>query len=419
MPGDSMGGSMGGGYTGGGDSNQGGDSGDGDGDDNDDDGSDSMPKDAPLTTGTLTAGGDSDDDDDDDSGGNRGDDNDNDNDNKPTSKDSPQPTNTISANKPECPKGQEYRLFSAKCEYIYSDFAPSNPNCPPTPAPDSTTDSKIIPNSFFEMHSSNNIKRALAAEEVANEYPRSVLHLHDGFYDSAADQGSQLHQVQTTPGTASIPSNDCPPCIKQPAKHYEPPADALPYRGNEVELINSYDQHDIDAVKKYDQNGQYGRFTFTDGTIKEGTYVKGEAYVEGELKDSTALEDIRIKPGPGTPLDALGVKEARLPFSGSYPEVHYKDGNIVTRENLFPSSDGHYGERITTMDSKGNVLETTTIDEDSKETSILNPIDDSYSVYKADGNYIKTWPKKADGSQQFYDSKQQKVFVRDANGNIR
>jgi hypothetical protein len=27
-------------------------------------------------------------------------------------------------------------------------------------------------------------------------------------------------------------------------------------------------------------------------------------------------------------------------------------------------------------------------------------------------------PKKADGSQQFYDSKQQKVFVRDANGNI-
>jgi hypothetical protein len=47
-----------------------------------------------------------------------------------------------------------------------------------------------------------------------------------------------------------------------------------------------------------------------------------------------------------------------------------------------------------------------------------NPADQSQSRYNADGSYIKTWPKKADGSQQFYDSKQQKVFVRDANGNI-
>ena len=48
---DMPGGFMSGGDTGGGDSNQGADS--GHGDDNDEDGSDSMPKDAPLTAGTL------------------------------------------------------------------------------------------------------------------------------------------------------------------------------------------------------------------------------------------------------------------------------------------------------------------------------------------------------------------------------
>jgi hypothetical protein len=113
---DMPGGSMDGGDSGGGD-NQGGDSGDGDKDNKGDDSSDGMPKDAPLTSGALTAGGDSDNDDDnDDSEGDE--DNDNDNDNEPTSKDSPQTADTITANKPECPAGQEYYLFSASCKPV-------------------------------------------------------------------------------------------------------------------------------------------------------------------------------------------------------------------------------------------------------------------------------------------------------------
>ena len=70
------------------------------------------------------------------------------------------------------------------------------------------------------------------------------------------------------------------------------------------------------------------------------------------------------------------------------------------------------------MDAKGKVLEEIYVDEDDRQTSALNPNDGTYSVYNADGSYVTQWPKTADGSQQFYDSKQQKVFVRDAGGSI-
>jgi hypothetical protein len=307
MPGDSMGGDGDGGDGDGGDgdggdNNQGGDS--GNGDDNNNDGSDSMPKDAPLTTGALTAGGDSDndDDDDDDSGRDVDDeenDNDNDNDNEITPKDLPV-----------------------------------------------TVDAFTVP---------------------------------------------------------YIP--------------YRPPAAALPYHGNEIELIASYDKHDIDAVKKYDTKGPYAHFTFNDGTIKEGTY--GPTLFGGQ---GTELRDIKITPGPGTQLDKLGVKDARLPFSGLKPEIHYKDGNVVTHEYFRPSSDDKYidelAEKITTMNKEGKELETVYVDMADRRTYAFDPIDSSHTEYKEDGNYIKEWPVKTDGTQQFYDSKQQKVFVRDADGNI-
>jgi hypothetical protein len=126
---DMPGGSMDGGDSGsGGDSNQGGDSGGGE-DDNDDDGSDGMAdsKEAPQTTGALTAGGDSDNggDNDNDSGGNQDSDNDNDDD-EPTSKDAPQTADTITANKPDCPAGQEYYLFSASCKPVGGAENPGN-----------------------------------------------------------------------------------------------------------------------------------------------------------------------------------------------------------------------------------------------------------------------------------------------------
>ena len=81
------------------------------------------PEDAPATTDALIAGGgsdtdDDDDDNDDDSGdtrddGDNGDDTDNDSDTIP--KDAPETTNSLTAKKVECPRGQEVTLFSTTC----------------------------------------------------------------------------------------------------------------------------------------------------------------------------------------------------------------------------------------------------------------------------------------------------------------
>lgn len=397
----------------GGDDNQGGDSGD-QGNDHSD-GSHGMPppEDAPSTTDTITAGGGSDDDD-----SNQDDDNNDSNNDDDNKKNDP---GLAAKEMPKCPEGQQYGLFSAKCEYIYSDFTPPNNDCPPaaTATPGSTSgSSRIVPNSFSEIDSSMNIKRSLAAEErVIKEYSGPVLHLYDGFSEAKVKQLETqkyiLHRVQgSTTESKPADSTNCQPGTNQPTSMYEPPSSALPYKGNEIELIESYDKNNIE-VAKYDTNGPYGRFTFTDGTIKEGTYGKGII-----KEDDTELMDIKIIPGPGTPLEGLGVKEARLPFSGAYPHVHYKDGNIVSTINTSPSDEGFRGQKITTIDAKGKVLGETYVNEDDRQTTTINPNDNSYSVYNADGSYVTQWPPKADGSQQFYDSKQQKVFVRDANGNI-
>jgi hypothetical protein len=114
---DDMGGDSSGGDSSGGDSSQGGDSGDGE-DSNDNDSSDGMPKDAPQTTGALTAGGDSDNDDDDNESGGRDNDEENNNDNEPTSEDSPVTTDALTAQKKDCPKGQEVTLFSTSCKIV-------------------------------------------------------------------------------------------------------------------------------------------------------------------------------------------------------------------------------------------------------------------------------------------------------------
>jgi hypothetical protein len=174
MPGDSM-------------DRGGSDGGNGDGQESSEDEKDNndVPdsKEAPATAGSLTAGGDSDSDGDNDkdSGGNRDNDNEDDDD-EPTSKDAPQTADTVTANKPVCPKGQEYYLFSASCK--------------PVGGSDST------------------------------------------------------NRATSAPGG--------PPGINQPTAKYEPPAGTLPYKGNEVELINSYDKdRDVKHTGvKYGDNGQ-------------------------------------------------------------------------------------------------------------------------------------------------------------------
>ncbi len=210
----------------------------------------------------------------------------------------------------------------------------------------------------------------------------------------------------------------------QGQKKYEPPAAALPYRGNEVELVESYADPDptnpaiarTDAVEDVYETFVYT--TFTDGTIKTSNPEEHAADDKEEISPSDFGEtNVKITPGPGTPLDKLGVIQVSLPFSGSgylgpYT-IKYGDGKSIETNNFGLVS----GKSIVHKDSKGNVIETIFVDNDKQVTYSIKP-DGSRSDYKADGSYITTWPKKADGSQQFYDSRQEKVFVRDANGNI-
>jgi hypothetical protein len=126
-----------------GDSGDAGDSGDGDTNNNGDDSSDGMTQDAPLTTGALTAGGDSDNDDnnDDDSEGNSNNNNDNNDDSEPKIEDAPATTDALTARK--CPNGQEVTLFSASCKPVGTDStggASSDANSCPAIAPTSYND---------------------------------------------------------------------------------------------------------------------------------------------------------------------------------------------------------------------------------------------------------------------------------------
>lgn len=76
----------------------------------------------------------------------------------------------------------------------------------------------------------------------------------------------------------------------------------------------------------------------------------------------------------------VAVKEARLKIA-SYPEVHYKDGKIVTISH----EAGDY--MIRTIDAKGKTLEMTVIDGD--ETKTFNPNDRSLTSYKEDGRSMR------------------------------
>jgi hypothetical protein len=210
----------------------------------------------------------------------------------------------------------------------------------------------------------------------------------------------------------------------QKQKKYEPPAAALPYHGNEVELIEFYANADPTnpAILRTAKVGEDVHTTFADGTIKTSNLEGPSAIGDEELSPSDFVEgNIRITPGAGTPLDKLGVIQARVPFSYSLfgpsddHTIKYSNGHSIERRFQYPNLKVVDVEH---KDSKGNVLETTKIDYQTGTTVTEKPADGSKSTYNADGSYLTTWPKKPDGSQQFYDSKQQKIFIRDANGNI-
>jgi hypothetical protein len=202
-----------GGDSSGGDNNQGGDSGDGE-DNNDDDSSDGMPKDAPQTTGALTAGGDSDNDDDDDNeSGGRDNDEENNNDNEPTSEDAPVTTDTVTTQKKECPKGQEVALFSTSCEPIDGAKNPGNTgdattaatSCPVGPTPTSY---------WNPQESAKSVIWGLNKYKVMNNagyYSSSVLRYT---MDDREIQENFIHKVDELTDLFGLPPStidDCPP----------------------------------------------------------------------------------------------------------------------------------------------------------------------------------------------------------------
>jgi hypothetical protein len=387
----------------GGDSNQGGDSGDGE-DSNDDDSSDGMPKDAPQTTGALTAGGDSDNDDDDDNeSGGRDNDEDNNNDNEPTSKDAPETTETATTKKLECPKGQEVTLFSTSCEPVGG--ADADTACPASPTP-----------------TSYGVQDQLSVTESVWGFSKSETEQQD-------KQESLLYrvQIQTT--------ERCPPTK---IYSYEPPA-VLPYQGNEVDLIESYANPDPSAVKSTVKEGRYTFTTFKDQTVKTTTS-------EIDVKYKVQIEHTKITPGPGTPLDKLKVVQIELPSTHSYDggpknpqtppnvretegdkflhKISYKDGTAIVGSHGYTEEPGGQTEDIDWIevyDPKQKLSSYIEIDPVDRRTVVGNMHDNSYTVYPEKANAYTVYPRAADGTQKTVtvtSEGQPVVTVRDANNNI-
>jgi hypothetical protein len=373
------------------------------------------PEDAPLTTDTLTSGGDSDndndddDENDDDSGGSR-DNNDDDDDNdedkdsdkddEPTSTDISQTTDIITANGPDvCPVGQEYYLFSMSCAPVSTDIT--------------TSPATLCPTSY-------SIPERL-----------SVTNTVWGF--SMAETGQQeplLHKVQGSTGeiTPADPTN-CPPASNQLKKDYKPPASVLPYRGDEAKLIDFYANADPtdDTIVRIDMVDDDVYTTFADGTIKKSsTEVDNLQPDDIEQKSSDIVDyNIRITPGSGTPLDKLGVIQVEVPYSTNISpglpiqvghNIKYGDGDSIQKRVW---TDDYTS--LIHKDSKGKILQVTDVDEENRKTTVMNMQDKTRTVHPEGLNTYIEYPKAPEGTQKIVtmtSEGQPIVTVRDANGNV-
>jgi hypothetical protein len=417
MPGDSM--------DGGGSDGGNGDDQENSGDEEDDN---DIPdsKEAPATAGALTAGGDSDsdDDNDNDSGGNQ-DNEDDDNDNKPTPEDAPVTSDAVTAKKSECPKDQEVALFSTSCvpagggsDSTQDSDTQAATACPPTsPTPTSY-------GSLDGLSVTNTVLGFKGAEIRQQDIQKSLLH------------GVQSPSVESKPGNPPYykPPYDpysCPPLF------YEAPPSVLPYKGNEVRLINSYDIRDAKVTSP--ENTNLGFFTFQDGTIIEVT-------VESDPNDpSKRIRHEKMTPGSNTPLDRLGVVQVVLPSTGgtltvppnSKPgtggtflhKITYKDGSAIIAsqtENRFwnpynPNNRNENKEFWDVYDPNGRLKSTTMTDPATKTTAIENKQDNSVTFHPEGANSYTVYPRAADGTQKTVtvtSEGQPVVTVRDANGNV-
>jgi hypothetical protein len=382
------------------------------------------PEDAPVTTDALTAGGSDNDDDDDEnddhSGGSGDDDNadsagdkdeNNDKDNSQIPEDAPATTNALTAKKIECPPGQEVALFSTSCEPTGAgsqDSTLAATMCPTSPTP-----------------TSYGLPDGLSVTNMIWEYSEVEIGQQDM-------QKTLLHRVQgqTAKSEPANPSYYCPPLPYQ--QKYEPPPGALPYKGNEAQLIESFG--DIQGAKVTSPEGtNLGLFTFRDGTIMQVT-------IDSDPNNPSELtRHAKITPGSNTPLDRLGVVQVDLPSSKS----KFDTGNgqhALLPPNSKPGTGGEFVHKIQyndgtsiiaskngnqefwdVYDSNNRLKSTTMADPATKTTAIENKQDNSVTFHPQGANSYTVYPRAADGTQKTVtvtSEGQPVVTVRDANGNV-
>lgn len=196
-------------------------------------------------------------------------------------------------------------------------------------------------------------------------------------------------------------------------KIYKPPDSALPYRGNEIELIEFYAKPGPSVIVQIVEKGKDAFTTFADGTIKTSTIEPvPDKSPDASLPQGTALiETTKITPGAGTPLDTLGVVQVGLPttyrdsdlvpidpslgiLKDPITKISYEDG---TRLDTMDSGRGY--QLITLKDSEERDVSITYVDPYRRQTAISNA-DRSVTFHPENGNSYIVFPQEADGSRK-------------------
>ena len=216
-----------------------------------------------------------------------------------------------------------------------------------------------------------------------------------------------------------------------PTITYKPSPGVLPYKGNEVELIGSY-EHIGGAKVTSTTTTDPSFFTFPDGTIMEVT-------IESDSNNpSESTRHAKITPGSDTPLDSLGVVQVVLPSSKS----DHTTGNVqdVLPPNSKPGTGGEFVHKIQyndgisviaskngdqefwdVYDSNNQLKSTTMVDPATKTTAIENKQDNSVTFHPQGANSYTIYPRAADGTQKtvtMTSTGEPILTVRDANNNV-
>jgi hypothetical protein len=387
-----------GGDSEGGDNNQGGDSGDGE-DNNDDDSSDGMPKDAPETTGALTAGGDSGD------GGEGGDGGDNnqgdgsrnsDNDNTGNKDGDSASTAPL---KTECSKGQEYTLFSGCIA------AAENPgNDEPTPTPTPTLTPTPIPTSTSCRVSYNQegsgqgsvwgmkdkqlmkINRAVfyyEANDVGMQQQQlSLLHQMQGIqlgktYDLSAYSGTEcnINQVRNNDGsitaTITYPNNPVKTVIRTDTTGKVPVQ--INYLGYDDKIFASEAIDDNGIATAFQENvGGIGNSELNSIEVTEPGGTRPIVSVVSDSKDGSVKILGRGELGPSS----VGRHELQDDNDGDPTVATTKSGMKVTVTPFnvaYPNPGASDDDPLTTMSKDHSVFHVTSPDSSVKTHMIINP----------------------------------------------